>query len=532
MSDYISPPSTLPPGSLVWAYVRDSGGMAQEQSTTQQEAEILAYCKRVNLVLVRLFSDVAKSGGSTDNRDQFNAMIDATKNESDRPAGLLIWNFARFSRDVDDSDFFKATLRRRNIVIHSLTDPIPEGPWSRVVEKIIDIANEEKRRQTSRDVKRGLTDLVRKGYSSGGFPPRGYKAEKVVIGEKRDHTARVVSKWVPDPELWDLVKLAWQMRTEGRSYGDIQKATGGKILRAINSWPTFFRNKTYLGIQKFGDLEIANHHEPAITWQTWEAVQKLKGVYPRGINHPRRVAHPSLLSGLAVCLECGAAMIHHTSAPSDGWPYYICNNKERYKQVENGCKSRRINERRADRVILDTVLNRVITPAFLEELIEETRLQMSDTSALDLEIVQKRTTQEGLDRSIQRLLDLVEVGDVNTGDAIVRLNQRQAERVRIQSEIKILEARRNAGKIEITPEAIAIVIETWRGQFNEVEEANDPNALRSLLARFVVKIELGYRQARIWYTYPVDLNNTREQSPDTGALRYTGVSKSITVEWK
>jgi hypothetical protein len=115
------------------------------------------------------------------------------------------------------------------------------------------------------------------------------------------------------------------------------------------------------------------------------------------------------------------------------------------------------------------------------------------------------------------LLDLVEVGDVNTGDAIARLNQRQAERARTQSEIKILEARRNAGKIEITPEAFAILIETWRGQFNEVEKANDPNALRSLLARFVVKIELGYRQARIWYTYPIDLNNTQEQSPDTGA---------------
>ncbi len=260
----------------------------------------------------------------------------------------------------------------------------------------------------------------------------------MVIGEKRDHTARVVSKWVPDSELWDLVKLAWRMRAEGRSYGDIQKATCGKIFRAVNCWATFFRNKTYLGIQKFGDLEITDHHEPAITWQVWEAVQKLKGVYPRGLNHPRRIAYPSLLSGLAVCLECGATMIYHTSAPSDGWAYYICNKKDRQRHVENACKSRRVNEHRADKVILETVLNRILTPAFLEELIEETRQQMSDTSSLDLEINQKKTMLEGLDRGIQRLLDLVEVGDVNTGDAIARLNQRQAERARTESEIRIL----------------------------------------------------------------------------------------------
>ena len=45
----------------------------------------MAYCKRYNLVLIRLFSNVAKSGGSTDNRDQFNAMIDAIKNEANQP---------------------------------------------------------------------------------------------------------------------------------------------------------------------------------------------------------------------------------------------------------------------------------------------------------------------------------------------------------------------------------------------------------------------------------------------------------------
>ena len=35
MPDYIAPPTTLPPGSVVWGYLRDSGGDAQEQSVPQ-----------------------------------------------------------------------------------------------------------------------------------------------------------------------------------------------------------------------------------------------------------------------------------------------------------------------------------------------------------------------------------------------------------------------------------------------------------------------------------------------------------------
>jgi DNA invertase Pin-like site-specific DNA recombinase len=265
-------PAALPTGATVWAYLRDSGGPAQEQSVPQQETEVRAYCKRHGLALTRIFSDVGKSGGSVNQRVQFMAMLDLSEDKTIRPAGILVWNFARFSRDVDDSDYFKATIRRRGIAIHSLTDPIPDGQWAGVVEKIIDIANEEKRRQNSRDVKRALESLVKQGYASGGTAPRGYKSVPVTIGIRTDGRPRTVSKWVQDPELWDLVKLAWEMRADGKTYNDIVRATHGKLYQSINCWITFFSNRSYLGIGKCGDLEVGNHHEPVIDLATWEAV--------------------------------------------------------------------------------------------------------------------------------------------------------------------------------------------------------------------------------------------------------------------
>ena len=64
MTDHIPPPATLPPGSIVNGYLRDSGGMAQEQSVAQQREVLEEYCNRYGLVLTHVFADEAKSGGS------------------------------------------------------------------------------------------------------------------------------------------------------------------------------------------------------------------------------------------------------------------------------------------------------------------------------------------------------------------------------------------------------------------------------------------------------------------------------------
>ncbi len=275
MSQYASPPPELQAGARVWAYLRDSGGPSQEQSVNQQEQEVRAYCKRHNLVLVRIFSDVARSGGSVIGRADFMSMIDLSEDETTRPRAVLIWNFARFARDYNDFVYYKATLNKRGILVQSLTDQIPIDDFAgRIVETVISLANEEKRRQTSRDVKRGLKSLVSKGFSPG-VPPRGYVAVKVAIGERRDGMPRVVSKWEPDPVLAEYVKIAWQLRAQGKSYQEITQATHSKLYTAANSWHSFFRNKAYLGVGKSGELEVEDHHEPLITWDLWEAVQKL-----------------------------------------------------------------------------------------------------------------------------------------------------------------------------------------------------------------------------------------------------------------
>lgn len=63
---------------------------------------------------------------------------------------------------------------------------------------------------------------------------------------------------------------------------------------SYGSYVTMFRNRTYPGIRKCGELEIEDAHEPLIDRELRDAVQgtlrtriKKGGEWPEGIAHPR-----------------------------------------------------------------------------------------------------------------------------------------------------------------------------------------------------------------------------------------------------
>jgi len=503
MPEYIRPPSSLGPGAVVWSYLRDSGGDSQEQSIRQQQDEIKEYCHRYKLVLGHVFSDIAKSGGSVISRNAFHDMIDMANSPDLKPDGLLIWNFARFARDLDDANYFKSMLRRQGIIVHSITDPIPEGPFGRMVETLIDISNEEKLRQNKRDVKRSLRALVKQGYSCGGTPPRGYKSERVTIGRKRNGDARIVSKWIPDPELWDLVKLAWKMRAGGKSYSDIRDATGGQLYKSKSCFASFFQNKSYLGVGKCGDLEVPDHHPAAIDHITWSAVQEIRkenqqfGTHGKR-NHPRRIHSPSLLSGIASCMHCGSAVNIKTSG--NGWLGYICGKKNR--QGWKSCQGRLIGQEKADKAIVNAVLDRILTPDYFSALLVETRSSLSDTEEIDMELKALRKGLLETEISISNLLDLAEC--FGAASAADRLREREMEQDRLKMLIGQLEAKLSAASLEISAEALELALSTWRGKVKDAFGNNDIRALRKILEHFVSKIKLDYGLAQIYYTYPLD----------------------------
>ena len=532
---YISPPSTLPPGSRVCCYLRDSGGDSQEQSTAQQMREIEAFCQKFSLILARVFEDTARSGGSTKKRAAFLEMVDYCTDQ-DHPEGLLLWNYARFARDMDDSAFYRATLRKKGLVIHSMTDPIPPGEFSRVIETLIDYANEEKRRQTSRDVKRGLMDRTRAGFAPGGPPPRGYMVEREEIGTRRSGQPRYGTRWVPDPELGPLATLAFSMRAEGKSLAEIMAATHGKLYENKNCFTTFFRNRSYLGIGTCGSLVIENHHPALVDPETWEVVRKIQSDARRNVRgnllHHSRVNSPSLLSGMAVCIHCGTPVVCDTSTKNNyRYRSYLCG-KKRSKGSWHACEGKNINAKQADKAIIDAVLTRVLTPDFVNDLIGEVQTQMANTAENERKELLAVRDLDACERAIDRLIEAIEL--TNSQTAIERLKFQEIEKIKLRYELARLKAEKAASEVVVTPESLRLVLAVWAGEIEEARAAEDVRNLQSILRKFVTKIELGQSIARIWYTYPIHAftdNSDAKKSKSGPLVSFRVITKALTISW-
>lgn len=364
----------FPPGARVVAYLRDSGGRDQELSVAQQRIQLAQWVEAHGLNLTQIYADEAAPGSSVIGREAFGQLIEHFRSPECRDQGVIIWKFSRFSRDLDDAQYFKADLRRRGYVIYSLHDQIPDTLEGRVIESMIDWMNARFLEDLSTDVKRGLHHNVNQYGALPGTPPRGFKREVIQISSRRDGSAHTVSRWVPDPAWWEKCQAAWRMRANGTPVRQIHTVL--HLYTSMESYTWFFKNRIYLGELNYGDITIPNYTEPMITAEIWDAVQKMnrlnseehnpmKLTGPQNKNHPRRANSSFLLSGLLYCPRCGALMNGQVVRFKSGnhLDYYSCGNAHRH----GDCDAKLIPKIALEEAVIKQLHEYVLDPALIAE---------------------------------------------------------------------------------------------------------------------------------------------------------------------
>jgi site-specific DNA recombinase len=490
--DYIPPPSSLSPGSTVWAYLRDSGGPSQGESIDRQRQEIQDYCTRYGLRLIRVYSDEARSGGSVTGRDAFDALISASS-QPDHAAGLLLWDFARFSRSLDDAGYHKAVLRKNGVVIHSLTDQVPEGPYARVIEVVIDIANEEKRRQVSRDTRSGLRRIVEEYGCMPGIPPYGYKREPVPVGTRRDGTPHILHRWVVDPDQAPAVKLAFELRARGKTFSEIQKLAG--ISKPANFFTTFFPNSIYKGELWFSGK--VHPCEAIVTPELWDAVQimgELRGRDRYSVHSPRRIHSPYVLSGLAYCQHCGSLLVGYKLIDR---PYYIC----RRAKAKHDCPARNIPGEQLEQGIIDKLLSDVLTldnMLAMQTVIREAWEKRSETHELS------RAARTRELRTVQAKIRNLTAAIAEAGPTRALIDAlHHAEQTRDRLELEQAQDV-GPGQKPVAPVRMAEIAETLRAKLTSDTADDRRIALRACLQRILVRRDDRELRAVIEYKNPED----------------------------
>lgn len=464
------------PNEQVAAYLRDSGGDEQEQSIAQQEHEIRLYCKAHRLILTDIYTDEAKAGSTTINRDAFWNMIHHFHNGAGE-RGILIWRTNRFGRNINDSQYYKADLRRRGFIVHSLKDNIPEGSAGQLIEFALDWKDQVFIEQLSEDVKRGLRQLVQVYGCVPGVPPRGFKREPVHIGKRRDGADHTGHRWIPDPEMIPLVQRAFEMRAKGETITRIISATG--LYKSNNCFTTFFTNRLYIGELIFGDLSIPNYCEPIITREIWDEVQRVGrrrrlGQTPK--DHPRRIASSFVLSGVLYCQECGAPMSGHSFKE---WDYYVCS----ARKTKHTCNARRIPRASLEKAILDALTEKMLS---LDNLLA-VQLEIQNAWSLHSQENDKaRREQEARLRKVQsKIRNVIEaISEYGKSKALLQelasLEFTEAEGIAALGKFDSAER-----PMEYTRPQLADIADAVRNELQSDDINKTRAAIRSLVARVI-----------------------------------------------
>lgn len=127
------------------AYIRVSTHMQDELSPDAQKRLLADYAKANNLILSNehIFIEKGISGKKADNRPEFMRMISMAKHKPTPFNVILVWKFSRFARNQEESIVYKSLLRKQcNIDVVSISEPILDGPFGSLIERIIEWMDE------------------------------------------------------------------------------------------------------------------------------------------------------------------------------------------------------------------------------------------------------------------------------------------------------------------------------------------------------------------------------------------------------
>lgn len=301
-----------------FGYVRVSTGKQDELSPDSQAKLLKDYAKSHGYVVSKIFFELGISGRKADKRPEFQKMIGLAKS-SDHPAdAILVWKFSRFARNQEESIVYKSLLKKKhNVDVISISEPLVDGPFGSLIERIIEWMDEYYSVRLSGEVTRGMREKAeRGGYQAR--PPLGYKIVShkeppVIVPEEAEVVKLIFKKYVHDGMgLFEIARLL-----NSRNF----KTSHGKEFER-RSIEYILQNPTYCGMVRWNrtineskeirpesEWIIAEGEQPAIISKELfdKAQERYKREYrPRGARPVSTYKH--WLSGIVKCPACGRTM--------------------------------------------------------------------------------------------------------------------------------------------------------------------------------------------------------------------------------
>lgn len=412
---------------------RDDERSGESVSIENQKELLTRYVREQGWNLYSYYCDDGVSGTTFD-RPGLNDLIgDVTAGKVNL---VLCKDLSRWGRDYIEcgkyTDYIFPSLGCRFIALNDGVDTLHKN--NEMVMILKNVMNDLYARDTSNKIKAVKKSTFKAGKYVGCYAPMGY-----MKSPEDKHILEI------DPATAPIVRHIFDLRLQGYGFRRIALALNEERIPSPRSFyymaegrdnlrgetlcwndvtvKTILRNEVYIGhmVQnKTGTVSYKNHkqiskpesewirventHEPLISQETWDAVQRLD-------NHPARGRSGksgtiALFGGLLRCSDCGSSMRYmrdyrkKTSGKEPEFKSYVCN---RYASGgKNACSSHYINQKVLEQIVLiDIRLKAMMAQNDPSGLKERIRSQKLSADAEQLHSLQ--STLNAVDK---RLFDL------------------------------------------------------------------------------------------------------------------------------
>lgn len=421
-----------------------SAAKAESNSISNQKNLIKDFLKgKDDIIVVSERVDDGYSGSNFE-RPGFQMMMEDIKRGT--VDCVIVKDLSRFGREYIDSGkyierLFPA-LGVRFIAVNDHIDSKEESGRDDIVVPFKNLMNDAYCRDISIKIRSHLEVKRKNGEYIGAFTPYGYK---------KDENDR--NRLVPDLYAAGVVKDIFRMKLQGMSQTAIAESLNRQgVLSPMEykhslgiriqdnfktheqaEWSSMsvrriLENEVYVGtliqgrhstpnhkIKKIVDkpeeewIRIEDSHEPVISKREFSIVQRLLGMDTRTSPNEDEVY---VLSGLAVCADCGAPMIKR-NVPAGGkvYSYYICSKNAATKE----CGTHRIPKEKLESLVfevLQTHIANVLDTGRILEYINTVPFQ-------ELEIKELERQKEAKEQEIERCRELRDMLYEDLKDGIV-----------------------------------------------------------------------------------------------------------------
>lgn len=314
-------------------YIRVSTDKQEELSPDAQLRLLMDYAKNnhTDIPMEYIFQDNGISGRKANKRPAFQQMIALAKSKEHPIDTIIVWKFSRFARNQEESIVYKSLLKKNNVDVVSVSEPLIDGPFGSLIERIIEWMDEYYSIRLSGEVMRGMTQNALRGHYQGDAPI-GYRSPGNKKPPEKDPKTIQIPIAMKDLLLSgsSLLQIARKLNEQGyrTKHGNLWDARGVRYV---------LENPFYTGISRWNYTDRGRQLKPADeviytkgNWEplwdkaTLEEIKKHLAMNMRKTKSRDVSAAKHWLSGLLICSSCGGTLAYSGTKNNRGfqcWKY-------------------------------------------------------------------------------------------------------------------------------------------------------------------------------------------------------------------